>query len=180
MIFEKYGTTGLAQVWNKLYKAETICRQKVQFDVGRFHGEDWLFNLRVFNNSDTVAFVEDAPYEYTVTHGSLGSKFHVDGFKQILKNLEIFRDEFTQFDYEGFEYADYFIREVRTRVHSILCNTSTWDETKTLLEKMFHSKAFEKYYPIYKSNTRIVVRVKANVRMLLSAIRHRIKVKISR
>ncbi len=125
MIFGDGNTIGLPSPFNKLYRAELIRNNSICFDTGRFHGEDWLFNLYAFNKAEIVKFISDPLYVYVINEGTLVSRFNPNAVLQMMNNDAIFKSDFNQFDYEGIRYAKYIMNvshNIKVSVYSKVRN----------------------------------------------------------
>lgn len=66
---------------NKLYKRDIICKNGLQFDEKKAHGEDWTFNLRFFDVAESMYAINEVLYVYFVGNGQ-------GGFAKYQKNFE--------------------------------------------------------------------------------------------
>ena len=57
-------TFTLGAVWNKLYKTSVIHENCIRQEVGRSHGEDWLFNMDVASHVNRIITIRETPYYY--------------------------------------------------------------------------------------------------------------------
>lgn len=56
--------TGLACIWNKLYKKSMLEICNIWFDEELGRGEDFFFNFLVFKNAEHVCFTKETYYSY--------------------------------------------------------------------------------------------------------------------
>lgn len=63
-LFFSQDTDGLGCMWNKLYKTSFVRSSKVQIDERMSIGEDWLFNMMLFEQAPIVVAIPDHLYNY--------------------------------------------------------------------------------------------------------------------
>lgn len=89
----------LANLWNKIYIAEIIKRNKLSFNTDACLGEDLLFNLSYLHFIDDIYVVNKPLYHYRrYGEESLDNKYHENLFqnyktlyKEILNTIEIYQ-----------------------------------------------------------------------------------------
>lgn len=65
--------SGLATIWNKLYKAAIV--KKLKFDEKRTHGEDWKFNIEYLKQCTSLYAVSDILYVYRIDGNQTYNKY---------------------------------------------------------------------------------------------------------
>lgn len=55
---------GLGNMWNKIYRRSLIERHRIRINPSRFHGEDWEFNLHVFQQHPSIVAIPDVLHHY--------------------------------------------------------------------------------------------------------------------
>jgi hypothetical protein len=92
---------GLANLWNKIYRKETIECNKIAFDEKRTHGEDWKFNINYFQVANTAIALDTTVYTYQLDgsqsyqkYGDVGQNF-IEGHTIIkhINQMYAFADE---------------------------------------------------------------------------------------
>ncbi len=175
MIFGDGHSVGLPSLWNKLYRAKGIRDNNIFFDTARFHGEDWLFNLRFLNVAESIKFVEEPLYFYVVHKESLVGKFNPNMISQAEENDRVFRNEFQQFDYEGIRYAKTVMNAMRVFQITVYANISSRQERKMYLEKANKSPLFQKYRKIYAMHTPVWQRVGDSFQIPAAILKTKVK-----
>lgn len=81
------GYFGLLMCTNKLYKRDIFDRYKLLFDEKKNHGEDARFNLRLLTKIQSIEFVDEVLYYYSITERpSLTRIFREDLYDYIVDN----------------------------------------------------------------------------------------------
>jgi glycosyltransferase involved in cell wall biosynthesis len=82
VIINSWGTKtnlkGLNVVCTKLYRRDFIA--DTRFDEKQRHGEDWWFNIRLYDKAQKIAVVEECLYYYSISNNatSLSKAFYMD------------------------------------------------------------------------------------------------------
>lgn len=83
---------GIASLWNKIYKRETIRERAIVINKNKRHGEDWKFNLDLLTSGPlNLSVVDSQLYNYYDTAGSITKIIHVgngDGIFEAAKLLD--------------------------------------------------------------------------------------------
>lgn len=84
IVFEDSPYNGLYSVFNKMYRREFIA--DLRFDIKRHHGEDWWFNLCLYDKSQKIGVIEDCLYYYSISNNanSLSKKFNYNYIDHLL------------------------------------------------------------------------------------------------
>lgn len=61
-------------VWNHLYKRSLIENNELRFFAFWNNEDDWIFNVEVFENAQTLLFIPDCLYSYRIAMNSLSRK----------------------------------------------------------------------------------------------------------
>lgn len=62
--FAENRKTGCGSLWNKFYRKEFLKQQQIMMDESREYGEDWLFNIEVFDRANSCYVLEECLYHY--------------------------------------------------------------------------------------------------------------------
>ncbi len=171
MIFGDGNTIGLPSPFNKLYRAKLICKNSISFDTDRFHGEDWLFNLHIFNNANVVKFISDPLYVYVQHKGSLVSRFNPNVVHQMMNNDKIFKTVFNQFNYDGFRYAKCIMNAAYSIKVSLYSNVRNFTLRKQILKTLNNSDVYRKCYRIYSQHVSVQQKIKDRVRLFVGIVK---------
>ncbi len=136
--------TGLASLWNKIYRKATIDRLALRFDEQLYRAEDWWFNLSLYEANVKIATIEDELYYYwqggqnnLMKRMELRLYYEWKNARQHLIQI----NEMYQFDYDPHAYYS----ELLCNIHSLLivadCDRQ---EIKTILTDDFY-KSIVKY-----------------------------------
>ena len=68
-------TIGLAAVYNKLYRKQLIEKYGIRFDTNRIYGEDWVFNVRFFEQVHLLYAINNTVYYYNTVSIDLYEKY---------------------------------------------------------------------------------------------------------
>lgn len=110
---------GFYCLWNKIYLREFIIENKILMDEAREHGEDWWFNISLFNLLESYIYTDEALYNYIhVNENSLMSKYRenqfdlfLDGRKKIKLVVPAEFINFKEFNNRFiYEFSAYIIR----------------------------------------------------------------------
>ncbi len=175
LLFSDVCTVGLPQTWNKLYRSSLIKKNAITFDTESFHGEDWMFNLHVFNKANVVTFIDSPLYFYNIHEGGLTTRFNPEAVKQLEKRHGIFVKEFPQFNHEGIEHAKWVVSTARMYIQSVYMNIHTSKERSCFLTILYNSKVYKKYVKIYKENTSVLQLAKEKFALLCLIVKNKIK-----
>ncbi len=173
LLFGDGNTAALSGPWNKLYRRQLVRLHSIAFNTGRTHGEDWIFNLQIFNKAEIVRFINDALYYYVFRPGSLVSRFHHQWVKSMEEGHQMFADEFPQFDYEGMRYANGIMATSRLYIVSVCSKFNTLKEWKMYLEPLWKSSVYQKYRRIYRDNTSFFQFIRDEVNVLMAIAKTR-------
>jgi glycosyltransferase involved in cell wall biosynthesis len=74
-------------IWNGIYRRSMIEARQIRFDESiRYGGEDWLFNLQVYQAASSYVMNPKSYYHYYRRYGqSTSTKFHVNRIEAIVK-----------------------------------------------------------------------------------------------
>lgn len=83
---------------NKLYRRELIVQHEISFDEGMRIGEDTVFNMNLFFKAESIAFIDEAIYNYfsnpkSVTNQTYKSDYLKAKELRFLKALEFYESE---------------------------------------------------------------------------------------
>lgn len=81
---------------NKLYRADSIRKNKIEFPENIFHGEDLQFNLNYLEHVEQVFFIRKALYFYIKNDQSITQKFIPNLYeqqKEVFSNVQIFLEK---------------------------------------------------------------------------------------
>ena len=110
----------LAGMGNKIYRRKLIESNNMRFDESLHRGEDWWFNLHVYENADSVALTGDALYYYCREGGdSIMKRMELEYYfqwKDSSKYLMRKNDELYHFDID----YDRFYGERLANIHELL------------------------------------------------------------
>lgn len=90
---------GIASLWNKLYRRETIERVGLRLDEKKYHGEDWKFNLQLLQHGNiSLVGVDKSLYNYIKQPASLSTMFFEDKLLQMFESAQLMLDINRQFN----------------------------------------------------------------------------------
>mgnify|MGYP004499027325 FL=1 len=139
--FTKVGNYGFFNLWNKLYLREYILNLDFLIDETRDHGEDWLFNIKVFLNLNSFMALNEPLYNYIHSNSnSLMTKYrenqlelYLDGRKKILSLLPSDIIDYNSLNKNFiYEFSSYIIKTYR--------NISDKSKRKELLNRVVYEK----------------------------------------
>ncbi|OLS38440.1 glycosyltransferase family 2 protein [Bacillus sp. MRMR6] len=125
-------------LWNKLFSLQLIKDNNLKFDLDLSLGEDLVFNLGAFRQSEKIITIENSVYIYFIRDElSLSQKFYNDKYKIIQRLLKA-EKEFAEL--YKVEISDYLItnkiNEGLYHIESILKNKDlTYKKKKVLVEQ---------------------------------------------
>lgn len=139
--FTKVGNYGFFNLCNKLYLREYILSLGFLIDETRDHGEDWLFNIKVFLNLNSFMALNEPLYNYIHSNSnSLMTKYrenqfelYLDGRKKILSLLPSDIIDYNSLNKNFiYEFSSYIIKTYR--------NISDKSKRKELLNRVVYEK----------------------------------------
>lgn len=139
--FTNSGNYGFFNLWNKLYLREYILSLGFLIDETREHGEDWLFNIKVFLNLNSFICIDEPLYNYIHSNGnSLMTKYreeqfelYLDGRKKILSLLPSDMINYKELNKKFiYEFSSYIIKTYR--------NVKDKDKCRELLDAVLYNK----------------------------------------
>lgn len=88
-LFFKGCPNGIASLWNKVYRLNTINKNNVRLEPHRKHGEDWKFNLDLITSNNVIGVVVDRQlYHYYDTDNSLTKNFNIVSVNQAIESAK--------------------------------------------------------------------------------------------
>ena len=76
------------QIWNKVYKAQIIKDNKIDFDININSGEDYRFNLKYIDVIDNAIYIDNILYNYYSTDTGLSLNIKPNKIYIKLENLK--------------------------------------------------------------------------------------------
>lgn len=95
MIFHGEDSSGLNEVWNKLYRKSFLINNSLKFPMS--YCEDWLFNIEVFSNNPVVS-ISDFPFYHWVRRDNfqtLSQHYNHEKYDFIKKSFIHFEELFS-------------------------------------------------------------------------------------
>ena len=139
--FTKVGNYGFFNLCNKLYLREYILSLGFLIDETRDHGEDWLFNIKVFLNLNSFIALNEPLYNYIHSNGnSLMTKYRENQFELYLdgrmKILSLLPNDIIDYNSLNknfiYEFSSYIIKTYR--------NVSDKSKRNELLNRVVNEK----------------------------------------
>jgi len=87
--FRNFNTVSPYALWNKMYKKSYLDEQKIRFGSERL-GQDAVFNIKIFENINTVSVNRKAYYHYLAHESSSVNRYRSDRFDLELNVAEKF------------------------------------------------------------------------------------------
>ncbi len=147
-------TTGLASLWNKLYRKDYVDKLNIRFDESLYRAEDWWFNIKIYESSPRLTATSEVLYYYWQgSENNLMKRIEpklYDEWKQarqyINKKNELY----------GFQYNnDTYYRQLLLNIHSLLLSEKCDKESmKAILNDDFYNEIIQ-----HDSETGVVVRI---------------------
>ena len=156
--FAKNENYGFYSLWNKIYERGWLQKTNIQLDINREHGEDWWFNINIFNKLQSYIYISKPLYNYIhINKNSLMFKYRENQFdlvldgrlkmKEIIPTQYINQKEFNQrFVYEFSSYIVMTIKKVQDRkkkkqlIDNVLNNSEVIDSCKNVSNLPIHFK----------------------------------------
>lgn len=83
------GRFGYASLWNKLYRKDFLTNNHLEMEENRRHGEDWWFNIQVFDKLESFTVCDQPLYNYIQQNtDSLMRKYDSDRFNIYLQGYQ--------------------------------------------------------------------------------------------
>lgn len=146
-IYERYfigDKTGLANIWNKLFRTSIIEKNDLCFDEKRTHGEDWAFCIGFFQCCNSFYAINDIIYEYRLDGSQTRSKYKrtlayclVDGH-QIIKEIN---NKYLHFKSDSNEYQIFMVSFYYQIINFLELDCSN-AEKKTFIKEKDVKKCF--------------------------------------
>ena len=129
-------------VWNKLYKREII--KDIQF-VENLYFEDWVFNLCVFAQNTSFAWINEKLYGYRISNQSIvRSQFNHKKLEDYVRGIEIVAEYFQANHPQYWNKVKKFriSRTVKMLMNSTLRskNISLYNQAQIYLKKLYQQK----------------------------------------
>ena len=127
-------------VWNKLYKKEAI--RNIQF-IENLYFEDWVFNLCVFAQNSTFAWINEKLYGYRMSNQSImRSQFNHKKLEDYVRGIEIVAKYFQSNHPHNWDKVKKLrvSRTVKMLMNSTIRskNKTLYNQTKTNLIKLYN------------------------------------------
>ncbi len=87
VLMEKSSYTYQGYVWSKLYRADIIKREKLQFAQGIYYNEDRLFNVSYMLHCTKTKIYTDAVYRYRIHESSVMSQTEIKDSAVLTRKL---------------------------------------------------------------------------------------------
>ena len=87
-----YETVGLSNLWNKLFKSETIKKSGLIFDVNRTYGEDLAFNVLFFKACRNIYSTKSVAYTYTLDGTQNYQKYRKGLAYSLIANFNLLKE----------------------------------------------------------------------------------------
>ncbi len=136
--------TGLASLWNKLYKKAFLDQNALRFDESLHRAEDWWLNLHAYECANRITVIDEPLYYYVQDAGdSLMKKMKSEYYWQwkasnaylVQKNTECYHFEIDN---------DRFYREQLFTIHSLLLSMSSSSESlDTILADDYYNRIIQ-------------------------------------
>lgn len=152
LIMKKDGLnpTGLAIMCNKLYSRKFVYDSQIQLNINRKHGEDWWFNIQLFNIATKAMFCEECLYHYVRYYdgtNTLISMYKADFFDLELKSRYEIKSHFSSlYSLDTDENNLDFIYKSNKCIFNIFNNEKELTRQKDLI---FHILRNEEYITCY-------------------------------
>lgn len=108
--FAKRKVGGFANLWNKIYRKSFLDDNNLRIDESREFGEDWIFNIKVFEKAERVFFLEAVYYHYIVSTQNSLMKKKRDGQLDLIISGREFLDECLQRNDVIFDKVEYGLK----------------------------------------------------------------------
>lgn len=126
----------LSNVWNKLYRMETIHQYGTRFRDGHVYTEDRVFNRLFLSKSQSIAFTDCCLYDYVRERtDSTTEKYREDYFDIRDKEYHEFRQHFQELEIWDEKSREYTSREFVERIAGCIENLFHVEKQLTVLQK---------------------------------------------
>lgn len=139
--FTNYENYGFFNLWNKLYLREYILNLGFLIDETREHGEDWLFNIKVFLNLNYFICINEPLYNYIHSNrNSLMNKYREDQFELYLDGRKRITNLLSNDMINYNELNKTFIYEFSSYIVKTYRNVNNKDKRRKLLDNVLYNK----------------------------------------
>ena len=127
LAFSKSCFYGASSVCTKAFNRDFLIKNKLAFELGKNHGEDWYFVLDALSCATKISFINDYLYVYTfyqdLKKEFLRSKVEQVTYGDLLNRFEKFKNRFPQFDYNSKAYTEFCYRGIfDLQMETMQCN----------------------------------------------------------
>ena len=119
------------QLWNKIYRANIIKENNIKFNEHIQVGEDYLFNINYIANANSVNYINNPLYKYTIQENSLSKRF-ID--RPLEEEIKIVRDLKCLYEQKKFE-MDYVYNEYIELLKSNILNLFIGNKGKNEIQQ---------------------------------------------
>lgn len=137
----KIGLCG--SLWNKIYKKDTIAKNKISFKKDAYMGEDVGFNVEYFKQCEKIIYIHQPLYNYVNRSNSAVHQYRTNYFEELLYPFYVRKDLIDK-KYLG-EYCDSWLYTFINHFSTVFDKRCTWSFTKKFMynQKMLSSKEFQ-------------------------------------
>lgn len=133
---------GYYYVWNKLYKKEFLEKNNIFFRKKIKFGEDWFFNLEVFDNINTFSYINKPYYNYFDNMGSQSKNIDRDRIKLYLEGHKKNHYFINKYNLES-KYVDTrLLEEIYVYIYSLLISNDTYKTKKNIIKSLSKNNQF--------------------------------------
>lgn len=149
--FTKRKVGGFANLWNKIYRKSFLDDNNLRIDESREFGEDWIFNINVFEKAENAFFLEEVYYHYVVSTQNSLMKKKRDGQIDLIISGREFLDECLQRNDVMFDKVEYGLKFMEALFGALF---TEYHVTKSDISKICNNKTVQnnslywKEYPL--------------------------------
>ena len=134
-------------VWNKLFKTDIICKNKVFFDEKRRTWEDRVFLVQYLKYCNTYYSMDKCFYNYVSVPNSLSRKYDLQLFDIILQNYRSYVEWFgDEYNFNTKYVYNYWCHSIENMILRSLKERDKKDEIKKIIEKTLTDKLVIDWY----------------------------------
>lgn len=133
---------GYYYAWNKLYKRKFLEKHDILFREKIKFGEDWFFNLELFDKINTFAYINKPYYNYFDNIGSQSKNIDKDRIKLYLDGHKIKHYFIKKYDLES-KYVDIkLLEEIYVYIYSLLLSNEPYKTKKNIIKSLSTNRQF--------------------------------------
>ena len=133
---------GYYYAWTKLYKRKFLDKHNILFREKIKFGEDWFFNLELFDKINTFAYINKPYYNYFDNIGSQSKNIDKDRIKLYLDGHKIKHYFIKKYDLES-KYVDIkLLEEIYVYIYSLLLSNEPYTTKKNIIKSLSTNRQF--------------------------------------